>query len=236
MLRGETPYDYNFYNPPWALLPLVPFALLPEPYGAGMLLFVSASALGYTCYRLGAERVAFLLVFLSPPVLESLLCGQLEWLVLLGAVVGPMWGIPLLLIKPQVGGIFALYWAYIYCRVRKTRRAFEMLLPTILLLAISFLLYGLWPLQTAGLVQREIAHPWPYLIPVGFGFVYMMLQRRTIVGSYRYALLAAPCLSPHTWMYAWSGVVVSLVHDPKLLAAVVGGMWIVKYLQIVGVP
>lgn len=227
---AEDPYQYEFFNPPWALWVLAPFALLPPPFDHGVLMFVSAIVIAYVAKKMGAKPWTMLLVFLSPPVLDSLLCGQLEWLVLLGVVLPLSWGLPLMLIKPQVGLVVAAWKIWMVHRryVRNSSGGVGLQLTdfslTIGVLIVSFLRHGFWPIHMLDVMEQTFA--WPYLIPVGLALVYMAYDAACL----RAALMASPCLAPHAWPYSFSGVVIALADEPKLLAVVVAGMWAVRLL------
>lgn len=96
LLSGKSPYTVDIYfAAPWALLPLIPFALLPETIGRAVLLLVGLIAFAFTARRLGAKPLSMTAFLLSPPVLHCLLNSNIEWLPLLGAVLPPPRG-PLL--------------------------------------------------------------------------------------------------------------------------------------------
>ncbi|HIE57253.1 MAG TPA: hypothetical protein EYP88_03355 [Anaerolineales bacterium] len=64
LVSGGNPYQLEISAPfagaPWALIPLVPLAFLPEPMGRGILLAGSFLAFTYAAYRLGASRWALI--------------------------------------------------------------------------------------------------------------------------------------------------------------------------------
>lgn len=224
------PYQCEFFNPPWALWLLAPFALLPPPFDHGVLMFVSAISIAFVAKKLGAKPWTMLLIFLSPPVLDSLLCGQLEWLVLLGVMLPLPVGLPLMLIKPQVGIVVAAWRIWMAYRryVRNSSGGVGLKLTdfglTIGVLIVSFVRHGFWPIHMLDVASQTFA--WPYLLPLGGALVYKAWSDK----SRKAALMAAPCLSPHAWPYSFSGMVVALAGDTKLLAVVVVGMWAAKLL------
>ncbi len=194
MVAGGSPYDaMSFYNPPWALLPTLPLLLLPAE-GARALWF-SIGVLVYVAVlrKYEAEPWALAGVMLSAPVLYTLFMGNNDWLCLLGLLLPPEWGLPLLIIKPQVGGGVALLWLW---RAYRENRLIETLLPVCVLLFLSFALYGPWYLSWVDLPSRS----WRWNIAGGWfshlvgGLILFVALRRD---EDRIALVGAPLLSPY---------------------------------------
>jgi hypothetical protein len=229
-LRGHNPYDlpgrFQFYNPPWVLPLLLPFYLLPVHYGAAALVFVTLVGVTYTSYRMGGRLWGTALLLTSPPIVACLVCGQLDWLTLLGLVLPPQYGIFLTVIKPQVGIVVALYWFTEIWHVQGLRKAVFTFIPVVSGFLLSFAWYGLWPLHWFTLSQWEDQLPltfWPFGIPIGLYLVYRTIQQRDL----KTALYAAPFLSSHVRVYSWAGCFLTLVTEPKLLALVSISSWIV---------
>lgn len=113
LLAGGSPYEVSgYFNPPWALLPLLPIAVLPQPLGRALAVMVALVAYAYVAYRLGADRKTMLVFLLSPPVLHGLLNGSLDWLGALGFVMNPQLGLFFVMIKPQLGIAVAVFWLF----------------------------------------------------------------------------------------------------------------------------
>jgi hypothetical protein len=117
-IKYLTVEDFNpyartgFYNAPWLLYILAPVAIFGE-LGSRAIWF----ALSLTFYVVFALRskfkpVAMLAFLVSPFVMTSLWDGNIDGLVLLGAVLPPFLGIPLLVLKPQMGFVLVLYYAF----------------------------------------------------------------------------------------------------------------------------
>ena len=110
ILRGHSPYNISgFFNPPWTLIPLMPLALLPESLGRAFFLLMNLMIFVYVAYRLGASATTMLFFLLSPPVLHSLLNGNIDAFVVLGFVLPPPVGLFFLSLKPQIVPAFALF-------------------------------------------------------------------------------------------------------------------------------
>src|SRR5689334_10080049 len=71
LLAAKSPFDVEgFYGAPWGLIPLLPFAILPENIGRAALFVLGLGTFAYTAYRLGAKPLTMAAFLLSPPVLH----------------------------------------------------------------------------------------------------------------------------------------------------------------------
>ena len=229
ILRLESPYSVKgYFNAPWAVLPLIPLAILPESIGYGLLVLLSMVGFAYTAHRLGAKPIVVVAVLISPPVLHSLLNGNIDALAVLGFVLPPQIGLFFILIKPQIGIAVALYWLIEAWRQNGLREVIHVFGPLTVVLIGSFLLFGLWPLQ----FEQEIdlwwnASLWPASIPVGLVLLVTAIRRRRM----EYAMAASPCLSPYVLLHAWVGALLALVSQvPETLTAVLG-LWILVLVR-----
>jgi hypothetical protein len=229
VLRLESPFSVEgYFNAPWAVLPLIPLAILPESISYGLLVLLSMIGFAYTAYRLGARPIVVVAVLLSPPVLHSLLNGNIDALAVLGFVLPPQIGLFFLLIKPQIGMAVAFYWFIERWRQAGIREVVRIFTPILFALILSFILFGLWPLQ----FEQEIdlwwnASLWPASIPVGLVLLVVAFRRRRM----EYAMAASPCLSPYVLLHAWVGALLALVSQvPETLTAVLG-LWILVLLR-----
>ncbi len=222
LMRLESPYkDAGFYNPPWALFFLVPFAASVE-VGRAAILVLSVSIYAYVGVRMGASPLTLAVLLLSPPILHTLLHGNLEWLVLLGILVPPRWGLFLVTIKPQVGSMVALFWTVEAWREGGWRHVVRLLWPVSLAYVLSIILFGPWPLRA--FTQTSLwwnASLVPYSIPVGIIAIIWAIWKRDIRG----ALIASPCLSPYVLLHAWSGVLFALARNQRLVVVSVILLW-----------
>src|SRR5574341_753033 len=80
VLRGETPYngDILFFAPPWVVVPLIPFAILPEDIGRSLFAVVSGAMFAVIAYRLGVKPLGLLAFLLSAPVANCIQTGNVE--------------------------------------------------------------------------------------------------------------------------------------------------------------
>jgi len=221
MLSGASPFTVRGCFIPWVLPILTPLALLPEPLDRIALFVTSLVAFGYAARRAGASPLTMALFCLSPPVVACLGCGNVEWLVILGFTLPPYLGMPLVLIKPQVGWIVALFWTVGAWQRGGWIEAIRTVGPTAIIVLASFISFGFWPSQMEGLYWVGNVSFWPFLIPVGLIALVMALRMREA----KYAMVAGPCLSPYALVYSWSGAVFSFIRHPSKLAVLVAGWW-----------
>src|SRR5690554_118365 len=139
MLLTGDPYQVEgFFNPPWTVLPMIPLAFLPEQVGAAIMFVAGLAGFAFAAHRLGADPLVLGAFILSPPVVHSLLNGNIDWLPLIGFV----------LVKPQMGAAVAVFWLVEAWREGGWREVVRVFWPVVAALAVSFVLYGLWPLRS----------------------------------------------------------------------------------------
>ena len=74
----------------WALLPLIPVAVLSEKIGRGILFAAGLFPFAYAGHALGAKRAALTLFLLSPKVSHDLLNLNIEWLSFMGVILSTL--------------------------------------------------------------------------------------------------------------------------------------------------
>ena len=232
VLHATSPYSVpGFLNPPWAALPFLPLALLPENVGRAIVFLGSGAALGFSAYRLGAKPLALAAFLFSPLVMHGLLNASIDWLVLLGFILPPQIGLFFVIIKPQVGFTLVLFWLVESWRkggIKETARVFW---PVTLATLASFLVFGLWPLRFGQTLSYWWnASLWPLSIPVGLALLVAAYKKRNA----RYAMGAAPCLSPYVLFHSWMGALVALVDSQAETVAAVLGLWALVIIRAVG--
>lgn len=242
LLRGESPYTSSsmsskapFVAAPWGLIPLIPLAILPVKMGRAILLLVSILALAYTCRKLGARPLAMGLFLISPPVIHSLLNSNIEWIPLLGFVLPPQIGLFFISVKPQSGFIVGIFWLVETWRKSGLKGVVRVFGPVTAALILSFIIYGLWPLNAnnaLNIVNSGFnASLWPISLPVGLGLLVAAIRKRDI----RFAMPASPCFSPYVIFHSWSTAVLALSANTAELAAVVAGLWAVTIIRLLGI-
>lgn len=235
VLSGESPYSAVpiFFAAPWSLIPLLPYAFMPEPLGRALLFLVGLGTFSVIAYRLGAKPITLTVFLLSPPVIHCLLNSNIEWLALLGVILPPQIGLFFVVIKPQIGIGIAIFWLIQSWRKGGWREAIRVFAPVTLALLVSFALYGLWPLrfrETLALSQNFNASLWPMSIPVGLTLLVASLRKHNI----RMAMASSPCLSPYVLLHAWVGALASLMAHPAEMVVAVVGMWVLVVMRGIG--
>lgn len=230
LVRGETPYKVTlFYNPPWTLLPILPIALLPEKVGNAILFMACLAVYSYLPRKLNATLAVSILFVISPPVLYDLWSININWLVMLGYFMPPQIGLFFVLMKPQVGGLMALFWLVEAWREGGIRQVFKTFAPVTVMIVLSLLVFPGWFLKSPGLVDISWnVSLWPLSIPIGLLLISLALRLRKA----RFAYMASPFLSPYVALNSYSTVILGLVDYPWEIVSVIVGMWIFCLLVI----
>lgn len=238
LARGDSPYSIEiFFAAPWSLIPLIPFALLPEKAGVVGVFFLGLFAFAYTAHKLSATTASMVIFLLSAPVVGCLMWGNIEWMPLMGLVLPAPIGLILAIIKPQVGIGIVVFWFIQSLRSKdwawEITKAFA---PVTILTLLSFWMYGFWPLrfqQTLNLSQSSSAQYnsslWPYGIFIGIWLLYKSIQKNQA----KTAMAASPFLSPYTLQYTWVAILTGLIHAPLELLLVSIGLWIPVALRVI---
>lgn len=234
LLAGKSPYSVDIYfAAPWSVIPLIPFALLPEAIGRAALFTLGLIAFSFSALKLGANKVALIAFLFSPPVIHCLYNSNIEWIPILGFILPPQIGLFFVAVKPQIGLGIAIFWLIETLRkggVRETARVFG---PFTLVLLLSFLIFGFWPLrfrETLMITQDYNASFWPLGIPLGLLLMVKAIRTRTS----NPAMAAGPFFSPYVLLHAYSGALVSLATSAIEMTAVSTGLWIAVLLRALG--
>jgi hypothetical protein len=201
VIERTSPYSVQgFYNPPWLLPLLSPLGLLPEKLAWGV--FVTG---GLVCYltafaRAGMDRLEIVLAMFSPLVLYGLWYGNIDFLVLLGAMLPVKYGIWLVSLKPQMGAVLLLLWA------RRGEWRVVLLAGTGVLAVMLFR-----PPPIGDMFWNTSV--WPWGIPTGVALAVLAFLRN----DERLALGAGPFLSPYVAVPSWVTVLPPLQGRRKLL-------------------
>lgn len=219
---GENPYHVqHFWNPTWALFPLIPFELFP--FGRELLFVVSLISLAFVAKKLGAKPIGMIAFLLSPLVFDALLWGNIEWLTLLGLAMNPIYGIWLMVLKPQMLLIPIAFILFITWRKSGLLSSLKIIALPVLALLVSFALYGFWITklfdysQITG--QSLSFFPWS-LIP---GIVLSVLAFRR--NDLRYALAASPMFFPAISPQVWLVVPLAFVSSTRFSVLACIAMW-----------
>lgn len=135
----------GFANPSYTFFVTIPFALLPVDIGRAAWFGFNFACLVVFAYMAGFEIPAIMVFMCTPPVFSTLWDGNIDGLVLLGFVLPPWIGIPLLMIKPQIGFVVvALYAFNALFRERDYRLFAQQFGPYFFLVACTLLTYHNW--------------------------------------------------------------------------------------------
>jgi hypothetical protein len=227
MASGKSPFDEVklFFTAPWSLIPIIPFALLPEDIGRSLWCVVSIGMFAFIAYRLGGKPLAMLAFLLSAPIANCIQVGNIEWLVLLGYILPPQIGLIFLAMKPQSTFVAILYFVVEAWRNGGIRQAARIVWPVALVGLLSLLVFGLWPLKArqifdpAGVYNISI---WPQGIPIGLLLALKAFRER----KPEPAMMASPFLSPYTILLSWSGAMAAFVSSTVEMVTLSIGSWI----------
>lgn len=227
LFSGESPYGPMIYNPPWAFIPFLPVALLPESLGSAIMFVLCFFGFGFAAYRMGAKPLEFACILLSPPVIMGAFLGQIDWLVALGFSLPPQIGLFFILVKPQVGSVVALLWliqAWQRGGLREITRVFG---PVVAVTLVSIVFYGVWFLHK----NNPIEFSWnislfPFLVPLGLAMTVRALQKRDL----HLSILSSTFISPYVAPYSWGVTLFGLISNQFQMAAAFLGLWFVEII------
>lgn len=191
-LYGEKVTHAYYSNPPWVALLLIPLSLFPFQWGWAILAILSFFVIILVCRRWRLDILKTTLVLISPAMFYLMLHGEIDAFTLAGVLLPQETWFLVAASKPQVAVGLIL-------GVRKERlvKAFGI---TILVLVLSFLFFGLWPLDV---IQQPTpfvdaghnlwAGLWPFQFPAGLAILLLGVKRQ----DERFLIAASPFLSPY---------------------------------------
>ena len=208
----------TFTNPPW-LMALLPHAWLGLEWGNAVNMALTFMVLGAVIWRYKGGWQALLLTFTSPVFFDLARTNNIDWVAALAFLLPPMWGLPLLAIKPQTLGGAALIWW------KRQRFSPLMLLPLVIITGLSFAIWGLWPLRVNGLPEAARFWnfaPWPFAVPLGIYILYQAYKAEdAILGA-----AASPFLVPYFAPYSLAPLLALLACKHRRVATFVYfGFW-----------
>lgn len=224
--HGKSPYDIpGFYSPPWLLILLTPFAVLPIGLDIFAISFCSMLAFAYSAFKLGAKPWALAIFLFSPHVLKTAINGNVDSFICLGLFLPPPIGLFFLSLKPQLGFPVIIYIFISLWRDKGFYKIIISFLPIMILFGISLLIYGSWPLRYSIIAEQSwnIA-PWPHLIPIGLAILVVSTKDH----SPQKAFIAAPLLSPYMVIFSLPTVILGFLPDQIALLLAIIGFWILE--------
>lgn len=213
-------------NPPWALLPLIPFSFLSLPLATLIQMLIYFGLLAAVITRFGGGLGAVALTLTSPLALDAAINLNIDWLVALGLLVPRPWSAPLLLLKPQnaLGYLLSFSW----------RDFVRWVLAALVTFLLSLLLWGAWPLAMIE-AARRYSVAWqinlapqsvigvPLALALGLALAFIAYRRRDpVIG-----ILAGLCFVPYIGSYSLLlpfGLIAARWFRPALIVGL--GLWI----------
>lgn len=158
VLAGKSPYDVaGFHNPPWMLLLMLPFGLFPLEEGRALFFIASVLVFVFILWKTESGLLATIAIFLSPTLLGGLLASNPDIFVLSGVLISPVWGLFVLLIKPQLGLGLVFYYAYVFWKKGSLKDILRVFAPITLGYLLSFLIF---PVLVDKLLHKASIDPW----------------------------------------------------------------------------
>jgi hypothetical protein len=229
LITGHSPYEVtSFFNAPWVLIPLIPFAVLPTHVGFALWFVTSFCLLAYLCHKFGANLYSLIAFLFSFPIVYNLFFGQIDALIAIGFLLPQPIGIFLLLAKPQIGIGVVIFWTITAWREGRLRRMIRLLLPVTLAFGISFLLYGAWYLNVSSPIGKDWDTAfWPKSIPIGLALLAYAIQKKSAGPS----IAASPFLSPYCGCQSWAVSLLGMLPNHWVVIAGSVGTWIMLLLN-----
>jgi hypothetical protein len=229
-LAGGSPYiSGKVFNPPWALVPLLPLALLPDAWATSILIVIGLFAFGAAAYRLKASPLVLVAFITCPWVLKAAVVGNLDWMVALGATLSPPIGLFLVLAKPQMGAAVAVFWLVEAYRKGGIKQAALMFAPVTIAFLLSFAVFGNFLGGGTQVVnQYWNAANWPFSIPVGIGLLGFALRKRKA----NLAISASPFFSPYVGFSSWSVPLLGMVAYRAEFLVSVAAIWLMTFFEL----
>ena len=223
ILSGKTPYVEGFFNPPWALIPIIPLLRFPGWLADGLLTTLNAVCILAVAWKRGARGWLLAIVFLAPCIIAELRSANITGITALGIILPPQIGLFFILLKPQLGFPIAIFWFVEAWRKGHLREVIRVFAPVSIAFIISFALFGLWPLNSLHAIQ-EIYNmsPWPAGIPIGL----LMLLYSFRTHEIRYAMFATPFLTPYLAFHGYSIAFLGLLPIFQDTIIVEIGLWL----------
>lgn len=210
VFSGHWPYENPGYRyPPWAILPLLPMVLFPPTLAHGLMIVVTALILILIAWKLHAPAVAVIAFLLSPTAIGLLLINNLDPFTILGILLPPVWGLFLLVIKPQVGFGVILYHLYQTWKKEKFWGVVRVFAPVSITYFTFIALFPVW-------VERMLENPasswnrslFPYAVPIGLLLLWLSIRRQNPY----LALASSAFFTPYMTFYSYTAVQIALLH------------------------
>ena len=233
-LQGENPYlvgvgFHKVYEPFWTFILLLPFAIWPFWVGRTLLFVVSLICFFVSAIKMGASPWQAILFLLSAAVAGCLANGNLDWLVTMGLWMPPWLGLFFVTMKPQVGIGIAILWLCCAWQQGGMGQILKTFAPVTTAYLISFMLYGFWPLQCAGMHSNpDNMSAWPWVAPIGL----YLLSRAIFDGDENLSIISGPLLAPYTSQFSYAAPLMALFSKPRMFLLAWGLLWIPVFARM----
>jgi hypothetical protein len=210
---------------PWATLVLMPLRLFNARGATAIINGVSILLLALVIKRFKGNVLFTIPIVISPFGAALLENGQTDALILASLLLPA--GLDLLLFwKPQVCA--HAFWV----RFRVHPKTY--IVSAVLLVLVSFFIWGFWPREVFQFAQENLIKGWwnralwPYAIPFGLGLVYLSIRNN----DEGYGVMASPLLFPYVNIQSYIGLLVVVACKwPKIF-----GICYLIYLGFILVP
>jgi hypothetical protein len=202
LLSGHNPYSAGqgqmlFFNPPWTLVPLLPFALLPPLLGLAANALASIASILWVSRRLHLTVWEFFFVAVSPMHLQSMLYGNIEWIPLLGLLCPPPLALLFYLTKPHATAGLIILLLVGQWKTSQWHGLLTTILPAAILSVISVLLWGFPPLPGPNNPGQHSLFPFSLLL--GIPALYVAIKRE----DKRWGAFVGPFVSPYVTFHGY---------------------------------
>ncbi len=222
------PYTVErFYNTPWVLLFIFPFAWLPLEVSMLLQAALLYSVLTFVIFRLGGDFKVVVWTLTSFMSLDATLQMNVEWVVLIGLLVPATYSAPFLAIKPQLA--LGYYFGV------SPKKWLPIAGISIIVLLISFVVWGFWPPSmiagtqlTPGGRYFNIAPinllPWPISVAIGVFFAYQAFRKKDEALGILAGFFFVPYFAPYSLPLIFAIVAIKA---RRLAIIITISMWII---------
>lgn len=143
----RTPYQSaGFFNPPWAMVLLIPFDPLPVEVATLAQISLYFVLLAGIVYKFKGSKWSLIIALSSLLAVDTALEINIDWMVCIGLLVPAVWSAPFLMVKPQA--------AFGYVFSFKRRDFIRASIVGMIVILVAFLIWGNWPLDLWNNIQE----------------------------------------------------------------------------------
>ena len=229
MFSGQNPYTVSgYFSPPWMLLILSPITILPTPFDTITLVILSTISFIVVVKKFSNSWLLVILFMLTPQLWWGILYGNVDFLVALGIIMPPQFGLFFILVKPQIGIAIAIFWLIQAWRKGKLKEVIRIFAPISTVVVLSIFIFGLWFTKSkyATDLSWNIAN-WPLLLPIGIVLLYRSIELK----KFNLAVISAPFLSPYIAVQSLPIAVIGLLGNKVEATLAMASMWITWLLR-----